>query len=64
MANVLAKELRQRKFINNPEEKPGQVPVAHACNPSYSGESRSKPASANNSARYYLKKTHTKGLVE
>jgi hypothetical protein len=43
--------------------------VAHACNPSYSGqdqEDRSlKPAQANSSARPYLEKSFTKiGLVE
>jgi hypothetical protein len=40
----------------------GQVLVAHACNPRYSG---SKPAQANSSARSYLGKPFTKvGLVE
>jgi hypothetical protein len=40
--------------------------VAHTCNPRRrSGESRSKPAQANRSARPILKKSHyKKGLVE
>jgi hypothetical protein len=47
-----------------------QVPVAHACNPSYSGGSNqedhiSKPAPANSSLRPYLEKPFTKiRLVE
>jgi hypothetical protein len=46
------------------------VPVAHACNPSYSGgrdqkDSGSKPARANSFTRPYLEKPFTKiGLVE
>jgi hypothetical protein len=48
----------------------GQAPVAHACNPSYSGgrdqeDCSSKLAWANSSARPYLEKSFTKiGLVE
>jgi hypothetical protein len=48
----------------------GQAPLAHACNPSYSGgrdqeDCGSKPAWANSSARPYLKKSFTKlRLVE
>jgi hypothetical protein len=44
--------------------------VAHACNPSYSGDTDqedlgSKPAQANSSTRPYLKKPFTKiGIVE
>jgi hypothetical protein len=47
-----------------------QVPVAHACNPSYSGgrdqeDHSSKPAQKNSSVRPYLEKPFTKiGLVE
>jgi hypothetical protein len=47
-----------------------QAPVAHACNPSYSGgrdqeDCGLKPAWANSSERPYLEKTHhIKGLVE
>jgi hypothetical protein len=42
-----------------------QAPVAHACNPSYSGGRdqevcSSKPAQANNSAKPYLEKPFTK----
>jgi hypothetical protein len=46
------------------------APVAHACNPSYSGgrdqeDYGSKPAQANSSVRPYLEKSFTKvGLVE
>jgi hypothetical protein len=46
------------------------MPVAHTCNPSYSGsrnqeDHSSKPAWANSSARAYLEKPFTKiGLVE
>jgi hypothetical protein len=46
------------------------APVAHDCNPSYSGGSDqedrdSKPAQANSSMRPYFEKTHhKKGLVE
>jgi hypothetical protein len=46
------------------------VPVAHACNPSYSGgrdqeDYSSKPAWANISKRLYLENPFTKiGLVE
>jgi hypothetical protein len=46
------------------------LPVAHICNPSYSGDRDqedcgSKPAQANSSKRFYLEKTyHKKGLVE
>jgi hypothetical protein len=41
------------------------VPVAHTCNPSYSGskdqeDQGSKPAWANSSARPYLEKPHYK----
>jgi hypothetical protein len=48
----------------------GQVLVAHACNPSYSGgrdreDHGSKPAWKNSSVRSCLEKTHhEKGLVE
>jgi hypothetical protein len=40
---------------------PNRVPVAHACNPSYSGDRDqedhgSNPAQANSSSRSYLKK--------
>jgi hypothetical protein len=47
-----------------------QVPVAHACNPSYLGDRDQKdhgwmPAQANSSRDPILKKTHyKKGLVE
>jgi hypothetical protein len=46
------------------------VPVAHACNPTYSGgrdqeDLGLKPAQANSSSRPYLEKLFTKiGLVE
>jgi hypothetical protein len=47
-----------------------QAQVAHACNPSYSGDKdqedhSSKPAQGKKFLRPYLKKIHhTKGLVE
>jgi hypothetical protein len=51
-------------------ESPGQAPVAHTCNPSYSGGRDqeghgSKPAGANSSLTPYLEKPFTKkGVVE
>jgi hypothetical protein len=58
--------------VNNPQQKSevSWVPVAHACNLSYTRgrdhEDHSlKPAQANSSVRPYLDKTHhNKGLVE
>jgi hypothetical protein len=45
-----------------------QVPVGHACNPSYSGgrdqeDCGSKPAQANSSGRPYLEKPFTKNWI-
>jgi hypothetical protein len=51
------------------ENKPSQAPMAHTCNPSYSGgrdkvDHGSKPAWGNSSQDPILKKPNKKGLVE
>jgi hypothetical protein len=52
------------------KKKKSRVLMAHACNPSYSGDRdqedrSSKPAQTNRSRRPYLKKSlHKKGLAE
>jgi hypothetical protein len=62
-----------RNTLTCPDSKNGlrsQAPVAHTCNPSYSGgrhqeDHDSKLARTNSSARPYLEKTlHKKGLVD
>jgi hypothetical protein len=64
--------LAQAKVVEDPisETKYSQAPVAHACNPNYSGgrdqkDHGSKPAQENYSMRPYLEKPFTtRGLVE
>jgi hypothetical protein len=62
-------EMHQQNKVNKKMEHRSWVPVAHTCNPSYSGSRDQedcglKPAWANSSQDPILKKLHKKGLVE